>query len=97
MFEGDSADICAGKFLLTPMGSRAEGLVCADPGARTPQRLERKLKGLFIENWSQTQTTFINGFYNFDSPTSHIVSPMLSIQLDSEPNQRVFGEYTLSH
>ena len=36
MFEGDSADMCVGKFLLVPMGGRAEGLACADPGARTP-------------------------------------------------------------
>ena len=36
MFEGDSADMCAGKFPLTLMGGRAEGLACADPGARTP-------------------------------------------------------------
>ena len=36
MFEGDSADMCAGKFLLMAMGGRAEGLVCADPEARTP-------------------------------------------------------------
>jgi hypothetical protein len=36
MFEGDSADMCAGKFLLVSMGGRAEGLKCADPGARTP-------------------------------------------------------------
>ena len=36
MFEGDSADMCAGKFPLVLMGGRAEGLVCADPGARTP-------------------------------------------------------------
>ena len=36
MFEGDSADMCAGKFPLVSMGSRAEGLACADPGARTP-------------------------------------------------------------
>ena len=36
MFEGDSADMCAGKFLLVLMGGRAEGLACADPGARTP-------------------------------------------------------------
>ena len=35
MFEGDSADTCAGKFPLGLMGGRAEGLVCADPGART--------------------------------------------------------------
>ena len=36
MFEGDSADMCAGKFPLVSMGGQAEGLVCADPGARTP-------------------------------------------------------------
>ena len=36
MFEGDSADMCAGKFLLLLMGGRAEGLACADPGARNP-------------------------------------------------------------
>ena len=36
MFEGDSADMCAGKFPLVLMGGRVEGLACADPGARTP-------------------------------------------------------------
>ena len=36
MFEGDFADMCAGKFLLMLMGGRAEGPACADPGARTP-------------------------------------------------------------
>ena len=36
MFEGDSADMCAGKFPLVSMGGRAKGLACADPGARTP-------------------------------------------------------------
>jgi hypothetical protein len=36
MFEGVSADMCAGKFPLTSMGDLAEGLACADPGARTP-------------------------------------------------------------
>jgi hypothetical protein len=35
MFESDSADTHAGKFRLVLMGSRAEGLLCADPGART--------------------------------------------------------------
>ena len=35
MFEGDSADMCGGKFPLVSMGGRAEGLACADPGART--------------------------------------------------------------
>ena len=36
MFEGDSANMCEGQFPLTSMGGRAEGLACADPGARTP-------------------------------------------------------------
>ena len=36
MFEGDSGDMCAGKFPLMSMGARAEGLACTDPGARTP-------------------------------------------------------------
>ena len=36
MFEGDAADMCAGKFPLVSMGGQAEGLTCADPGARTP-------------------------------------------------------------
>ena len=35
MFEGDSGDICDGKFPLVSMGGRAEGLACADPGAWT--------------------------------------------------------------
>ena len=34
--EGHSADTGAGKFPLVSMDCRAEGLVCADPGARTP-------------------------------------------------------------
>ena len=36
MFEGDSADMCAGKYPLMSMVGRVEGLACADPGARTP-------------------------------------------------------------
>ena len=36
MFEGDSADMCAEKFPLVSIRGRAEGLACADPGARTP-------------------------------------------------------------
>ena len=36
MFEGDSADTYAEKFPLVSMGGQAEGLTCADPGARTP-------------------------------------------------------------
>ena len=36
LFEGDFADTCAEKIPLVSMGARAEGLACADPGARTP-------------------------------------------------------------
>jgi hypothetical protein len=36
MFEVDSADMCGGKIPLVSMGGLAEGLACADPGARTP-------------------------------------------------------------
>ena len=36
MFGGDSADMCGGIFPLVLMGGRAEGLACADLGARTP-------------------------------------------------------------
>ena len=36
MFECDSADTCAEKFPLVSMGGRVEGLMCADPGTRTP-------------------------------------------------------------
>ena len=36
MFEGDSAVMFARKFPLVLIGGRAEGLACANPGARTP-------------------------------------------------------------
>ena len=36
MFEGDSADMCAGTFPLVSMGGQAEGFACADPAAMTP-------------------------------------------------------------
>ena len=36
MFRGYSAETCAGKFPLVPMGVRAEGPACADPGSETP-------------------------------------------------------------
>ena len=35
VFEGDSADTCAGKFPLVSMGGRANGQACAD-GERGP-------------------------------------------------------------
>ena len=50
MFEGDSADMCARKFPLVLMGGRAEGLVCADPGARTPIGASGNFDGCFLAN-----------------------------------------------
>ena len=44
MFEGDSADALDGKFPLVLMGGRAEGLACADPGARTPSAQRKFFK-----------------------------------------------------
>ena len=44
MFEGDSGDTCAGKL----MRGRAEGLACADPGARTPIGASGHLGILFL-------------------------------------------------
>ena len=48
MFEGDSADICAGKFPLVSMGGRAEGLACADPGGRTPIGVSGNFYSIFF-------------------------------------------------
>ena len=50
MFEGDSADMCAEKFPLVSMGGQAEGLACADPGARTPIGAENLLVCGFVYN-----------------------------------------------
>ena len=48
MFEGDSTDTCAGKFSLVSMGGRAEGLACADQGARTPIGASRNVMHVFV-------------------------------------------------
>ena len=50
MFEGDSADTCAGKFPFVSSGGRAEGLACADLGARTPIGASEILFFIFISN-----------------------------------------------
>ena len=39
MFEGDSADKCAGKFPLASMGGQAEGLACAAQEREPPSAL----------------------------------------------------------
>jgi hypothetical protein len=48
MFEGDSADVCTGKFLLMLIGERADGLACTDPGARTPIGASRIFLSFFF-------------------------------------------------
>ena len=55
MFEGDSADMCAGKFPLMSMVARAECLVCADPGARNPIAASGNL---IILAFSTTRTAY---------------------------------------
>jgi hypothetical protein len=50
MFEGHSADMGAGKFLLVSMAGRAEGLACADLGARTTIGASGNLKHFLIKS-----------------------------------------------
>ena len=51
--------MCAEKFPLVSMGGRAEGLACADPGARTPIAASGNLESCFnkpsiiLENYYQ--------------------------------------------
>ena len=42
MFEGDSADPCAGKFPLTSMGGPSRGSCVRRPRSEDPNRRERK-------------------------------------------------------
>ena len=70
MFEGDSADTCGGKFPLTSMGGRAEGLACADPGARTPIGVSGNfflflLLGFFLPPLLKTTEGVVVGFQIF--------------------------------
>ena len=65
MFEGDSADNYAGKFLLVSMGGRAEGLACADPGARTPIGASGNLLKFTIGENNLKTNFLISGFVIF--------------------------------
>ena len=51
-FGGDCLKVtlqtCAGNFLVMSMGGRAEGLACADLGARTPIGVSGNLSSIFI-------------------------------------------------
>ena len=48
MIEGYSADTGARKFPLASMGVRAEGIACADLGARPPSAIAEIFGTLFI-------------------------------------------------
>ena len=65
MFEGDSADMCAGKFPLVSMGGRAEGLACADPGARTPIGASGIILIRFLDIRPDSALSSILGFNNY--------------------------------
>jgi hypothetical protein len=43
MFEGDSADMCGGKFPLVSMGGRSGGSSVRRPGSEGPHQRQRKL------------------------------------------------------
>ena len=51
MFEGDSAEMCGGKFQLMSMGGRAEVLTCADLGAKSPISLTKNSTAFLFEWW----------------------------------------------
>ena len=69
MFEGDSADMCAGKFTLVLMGGRAEGLACADPVARTPIGASGNLSSITIPpSQSQPCLSLSTTFSNYPFP-----------------------------
>ena len=61
MFKGDSADTRGGKFPVMSMGGRAEGLACAEPGARTPLR-ERKfcILHIILSKPGKAETDFLS-------------------------------------
>ena len=65
MFKGDSADTRAGKFPLVSMGGRAEGLACADPGARTPIGASGILFSFFFIPLFKTPEGVVVGFQFF--------------------------------
>ena len=58
MFEGDSADMCAVTFPVMLMGGQAEGLVCADPGARTPNGVSGNFVDVFTYHISSKDNRF---------------------------------------
>ena len=64
MFEGDSADVCAGKFPLVLMGGWVEGLACVDPEARSPIGASGNLLNpIHKASWVGVFVYFINVYW----------------------------------
>ena len=78
-FEGDPADTSAGQFMFMWIG----GLACADPGVRTPIRINRNFS-IFclppapaeIQNWTSHMTLALP-FPNPASGTTRVRGPAL--------------------
>ena len=56
--------MCAEKFPLVLMGGRAEGLVCADPGASTPSALAEISLSFFLSASLTFLPKFVGGQKN---------------------------------
>jgi hypothetical protein len=90
MCEGESADMCAGKFRLVLMGDRAEGLACADPEVRTPIGASGNVDvgvdgglsgGLSISSPKSEDAQIIFPFINFENPLYLLSNVSLSLTL----------------
>ena len=90
MCEGESADMCVGKFWLVSMGDRAEGLACADPEVRTPIGATRNVAtgvdgglsgGSSISSPKSEDAQIISPFINFENPLYLLSNVSLSLTL----------------
>ena len=85
--KGHSADTGAGKFPLVSMGGRAEGLACADPGARTPISASGNYLGFFLCHREYNGILLIHGLYSQCRPckwflTTHLGDKQSRVLLD---------------
>ena len=58
MFEGDSADMCSGKFPLVSMGGRADSQACAD-GEQGPPSARAEILLVYIKFNTSKQKDFV--------------------------------------
>ena len=74
MFQGDSADMCAGKFSLMSMGGRANGQAYAD-GERGPHRRARKLYLLSLYSMYNTLYYYDGQYHEHNMGRNYNKSP----------------------